>query len=212
MRLPRRPLQWFLVAAVTLFAGGMLAAAGTGFHLVGTPSSGPAPATGAIPGTPQRFAQLASAHTNACSLQRSTVDAYPDDQRIQGSCCNAMDPTKYRYQVEQLRHYAGIPEIPSDPYDIRAGLAKRLFRLDDTIRLSGVDQRTFDRVMQMTEDKAPCCCHCWRWDAAEGLDRFLITRHHLGAAEVARITDLVNGCGGPMETPPSAAPGSNGST
>ncbi|MEO8899853.1 MAG: hypothetical protein ABI352_02705 [Candidatus Dormibacter sp.] len=116
-----------------------------------------------------------------------------------------MDMAKYQHQVQSLKRYASLSEIPADPYDIRAGLAKSLLDDDRSIVLAGANKATFDAAMQMTADKGPCCCHCWRWTATEGLDKRLITEWHLGAAELARITDLVNGCGGPMNTPADIA-------
>ena len=161
-----------------------------------------AEAAGAM-GSEARFAYLASQHTNYCSLDRATVAGYPDDQRMQGACCDAMDMDKYQQQVAGLRKYATISEIPKDPYDIEAGLAKRLIEYDDTITLTGQDKDTYDAAMQMTDNKAPCCCQCWRWYMTEGLDKFLITQQHLSAQQIAEITDLVNGCGGPVGATPS---------
>ena len=146
-----------------------------------------------------RFAYLSSQHTNFCTLAAHTVLGYRDDQRMQGSCCNPMDRDKYRAQIRALRQYAGIPEIPTDPYDIQAGQAKRLLGYDTSITFAGHDKITFDAAMKMTDDKGPCCCQCWRWYMTEGLDKFLITRRHMPANEVATITDLVNGCGGPPD-------------
>ncbi len=184
---------------------GLLAVAGI---VDGGGGVGPAAAadTGNAPaGTQTQFVFLAGQHTNFCSLQQGAVLGYPDDQPIQGSCCNAMDMAKYQHQVDGLKPYGNIAEIPADPYNIRAGLAKTLLGYERNIALSGTDKVTFDAAMQMTTDKGPCCCHCWRWNTTEGLDKRLVTVRHMGAAEVARITDLVNGCGGPMDSPASSS-------
>jgi hypothetical protein len=37
-----------------------------------------------------------------------------------------MDEARYRQQIDGLRTYADIPEVPPDPYDISAPLAHRL--------------------------------------------------------------------------------------
>ncbi len=59
---------------------------------------------------------MSGARTNFCAgpdiLDRVNVD------RLQGSCCSAMDFHRYTEQVEGLKKYSHINKIPSDPYDI----------------------------------------------------------------------------------------------
>ena len=155
------------------------------------------------PGSSTRFAYLASRDSNYCSLDPYTVIDYPDDHRMQGACCDAMDMDKYRQQVAGLEKYASIPEVPKDPYDIEAELAKQLLAYDRNITLTGADQATYAAAMQMTEAKGPCCCQCWRWYMTEGLAKFLISVRRLPAAQVAEVVDLVNGCGGPLGDHPN---------
>ena len=50
----------------------------------------------------------------------------PSDGRLQGSCCAPMDEARYRQQIEGLKKYADIAEVPPDPYDISAPLAHTL--------------------------------------------------------------------------------------
>ena len=147
-------------------------------------------------GTASRFAYLAAQHSNYCSLSPRTVMAYPDGKRMQGSCCNPMNQEKYDAQVAGLRRYAHLAQIPVDPYDVGASLAKELLGYDNTISLTAQQHSTFTKAMQMTDDKGPCCCQCWRWYMTEGLDKFLMSRLNLPARQVAEITDLTNGCGG----------------
>jgi hypothetical protein len=149
-----------------------------------------------VPGTAAAFHVLAAEKSNSCGLQPATVMGYPDGQHIQGSCCNPMDMGKYTMQVQGLRPYASISRIPQDPYDVPASLAKQLLTDDTTITLSKVQQAVYDQAMAMTEDKGPCCCHCWRWNATEGLAKYLIANRAWPARDVARVADLVNGCGG----------------
>jgi len=166
-------------------------------------TSGSGAAGSGAAGSATRFAYLAAQHSNYCNLGPATVAGYPDDHRMQGACCDPMDMNKYVQQVADLRDYVSIPEIPTDPYDVQAGQAKRLLVYDYTITLTGGDKATFAAAMQMTDDKGPCCCQCWRWYVTEGLDKFLITTRHLPAQQIAEITDLVNGCGGPPGSTPS---------
>ena len=147
-------------------------------------------------GSKTRFTYLAAQHTNYCSLDQKTVMGYMDSQHMQGACCNPMDMAKYEKQVSYLRQYSNIPQIPKDPYDIPASQAKQLLGYEDGIKLAGADKATYDQAMQMTDDKGPCCCKCWRWYMTEGLDKYLITEHHMTAHQIAEITDTTNGCGG----------------
>lgn len=166
-----------------------------------TESSTPVAASGGSHGTTTAFAYLAGQHSNFCSLARSAVESDPSTMRLQGACCNAMDLAKYQEQVRDLRPFATIPQIPPDPYDIAVPLARALFHDDDVITLSAAQTATYNAAMGMTTDKGPCCCHCWRWSMIAGLAKRLISVNHVPAATVARVVDLVNGCGGPLEAP-----------
>jgi hypothetical protein len=170
--------------------------------------TGAPPATQASrsqPGTAAAFANLSAQHSNYCSLSADKVMSYPDDARLQGACCSAMDMAKYQWQVDGLRPYSNIPEIPQDPYDISVAQAKQLLGYDGALTLTPDQQETYDSAMSITDDRAPCCCQCWRWYMTRGLSKFLIINHSMGASEVASIVDLVNGCGGPMEEDSTAA-------
>jgi len=116
-------------------------------------------------------------------------------KRLQGACCFPMDRTSYVKQVADLRAYAAVTEIPSDPYDVQVGLAKRLVRWERTIALTPAQAATYRRAMSMTHQRGPCCCPCWRWHAFRGLSNELIARRRWAAARVARVIDLVEGCG-----------------
>lgn len=120
----------------------------------------------------------------------------PEDARIQGSCCSAMDFDRYREQVEGLKKYADVPQVPSDPYDMPVKLAKELLEYDKTIQLTANQQIIYDRATQMADEKGPCCCRCWRWFAFEGQAKFLITEKNWSAQQIAELWGLEDGCGG----------------
>ena len=73
-----------------------------------------------------------------------------------------MELHRYREQIEGLRHYKGIKEIPSDPYDIEAALAKRLddLAIPDTFVYQGLpgvsyeSQEKLERVRPSTVGQA----------------------------------------------------------
>jgi hypothetical protein len=50
--------------------------------------------------------------------------------------------------------------------------------------------------MQLTSEKGPCCCQCWRWHAFKGLAHYLIADKHYSSRRVANVIGLVDGCGG----------------
>ena len=120
----------------------------------------------------------------------------PDDARVQGSCCSPMDFHHYQEQVESLKKYADIPQIPSDPYDVPVSLAKQLFEYQKTIQLTTDQQAVYDQATQVAKEHGPCCCRCWRWFAFEGQAKYLITKLSWSTQQVAEVWDLEDGCGG----------------
>lgn len=151
-------------------------------------------------GSDAEFRFLARQTSNRCSLQRSALEAMPDRMRLQGSCCFPMDLAAYRVQVHGLRRYVRIPQIPRDPYDVSVSLAKRLLAYEGAIHLSPAQQGTYARAMRSSDTKGPCCCHCWRWDAFRGLSDYLIAQRGWPAERLARVIDLVEGCGGSLHS------------
>jgi len=186
-----------------LAVAGIVAATALNVHFfdfgTATPATGNASAGAA--GTEVQFRYLSAQRSNSCDLTPETVRSYPDSTHLQGSCCNAMDMGTYQTQVDRLRAYREVDAIPSDPYDVPVSLAKRLLAYDGSIQLNPGQQATYDSAMAMTDDKAPCCCKCWRWYAFRGLAKYLIAQKQFGAPEVARVIDLVDGCGGKHEVP-----------
>ncbi len=120
----------------------------------------------------------------------------PDDARIQGSCCGPMDLHKYQEQVEGLKKYANLPQIPEDPYDVPVALAKQLFEYQKTIQLTIDQQSIYDEAMKLSDEGGPCCCRCWRWTAFEGQAKYLITELKWSAEQIAELWNLEDGCGG----------------
>jgi len=193
--------MWLLLPTVLILAVVVATALNVKVFNFGGPSARPSTrATVFTPGSAGAFSYLSTQTSNSCNLQASTVQTYPDGTRIQGACCNPMDQATYQSQVQHLQNYKDIPEIPKDPYDIPASLAKQLLAYDSSIMLDSVQQATFDAAMAKTPDKAPCCCKCWRWYAHSGLAKHLITARGFKADEVGRVVAAVNGCGGKRDT------------
>lgn len=149
-----------------------------------------------VAGTPAAYRYLAQRGTNRCGLQPQQLQGLPEGKRLQGPCCSRLDGRSYREQVQGLRRFAGYPEIPKDPYDIQVRLAKRLVAYGKSIKLPAGDQATYDHAMAMSDEKGPCCCHCWRWDAFAGLSKHLIADRRWNSRQVAKLIGLLDGCGG----------------
>lgn len=162
-----------------------------------------------VAGSPEKFAFLSGqvgqrSIPNNCGLQPSAVETMPDDARIQGSCCQAMDLQRYQEQVEELKKYSDNPLVSSDPYDVPVSLVKQLLEHDKTITLTADEQTVYDQASQMADDKGPCCCKCWRWYAYEGQAKYFISHLHWSAEQVAALWDAEEGCGGPGDSQSNA--------
>jgi hypothetical protein len=148
-------------------------------------------------GSHARFTYLAAQRSNQCGLQASAIGRYAKNGRLQGSCCSPMDEHAYRSQVRELRSYRHVRAVPRDPYDIPLALVRRLLRYDETISLNAPQRSIYRRAMNMSEQKGPCCCPCWRWNAFRGLTRHLLVRRRWPPARLAELVDALEGCGGP---------------
>lgn len=107
-----------------------------------------------------------------------------------------MDFRHYQQQVEGLKKYAEIPQIPIDPYDVPVSLAKQLFDYQQTIQLTPAQQAVYDEAAKISKEGGPCCCRCWRWTAFDGQARYLITQMNWSSQQIAELWDLEDGCGG----------------
>lgn len=143
-----------------------------------------------------KFEQLSQNGNSACSgAFTESISTMADNARIQGSCCSPMNLHRYGEQIEGLKKYGNIPEIPSDPYDIDSGLAaKMMAHYDD--QLSPDEQQAYDYAMENSHEKGPCCCKCWHWFVYGGLGKYLIKNYGFTGEQVVEIWNLSDGCGG----------------
>lgn len=143
-----------------------------------------------------RFEHLSQNGNSNCSAEfLNSIAVMPAVARLKGSCCSPMDAHRYVEQVEGLKKHQHISAIPSDPYDIPAGLAQRLlpyYELD----LSAAEQAAYDFAMANSDEQGPCCCGCWRWKVYGGLAKLLIREHGFSGGQIAEVWDLSDGCGG----------------
>jgi hypothetical protein len=118
-----------------------------------------------------RFKHLSQHGNVECSGQfEKSIATMPQDAKLQGSCCAPMDEVRYGQQIEGLKKYADIAEVPPDPYDIAAPLAHKLMGYYD-MALNKDEQAAYDYAMEHSEMQGPCCCKCWRWKVYGGLGK-----------------------------------------
>jgi hypothetical protein len=109
-----------------------------------------------------RFEYLSQHGNVQCSVQfERSIAMMPNDGKLQGSCCAPMDEARYRQQLDGLKKYSDIAEVPPDPYDIPASLAYELMGYYDGLNQEG--QGAYDYAMEHSDMQGPCCCKCWRW-------------------------------------------------
>jgi len=143
-----------------------------------------------------KFEKLSQSGNSSCSGDfKDSISKMPDNARLQGSCCSPMNWHRYSEQIEGLKKYKNIAEIPPDPYDIEAGLAKKLLSGYDD-KLSPQQQKAYDFAMANSDEKGPCCCKCWRWYVYGGLAKVLIQNYNFTGEQITEVWNLSDGCGG----------------
>lgn len=143
-----------------------------------------------------KFETLSKNGNSQCSQSfRESITSMPENSRLQGSCCSPMNWHRYQEQIQGLTKYKNVPAIPSDPYDIEAGLAKTLLSYYD-MPLTEEEQKAYDFAMQNSNEKGPCCCKCWRWYVYGGLGKYLIKELKFTGEQVTEVWNLSDGCGG----------------
>jgi hypothetical protein len=148
------------------------------------------------PGSPERFEFLSQhGHSNCSEAFLASIPKMSATALLQGSCCAPMNKERYREQVEGLRDFSADAEIPSDPYNIPAGLAQNALRYYD-LTLTPEGQTAYDYAMANSEEQGPCCCRCWRWRVYSGLAKYLIHMKHFTGPQITQVWNLSDGCGG----------------
>ena len=148
----------------------------------------------------KRF-EFLSQNTNVeCSAKfEASIATMSPDARLQGSCCAPMDEARYRQQIDGLRNYSEIAEVPPDPYDISAPLAHKLMGYYDLV-LNKEEQAAYDYAMEHSDMEGPCCCKCWRWKVYGGLGKYLIRTRHYTGQQLVDLWNVGQGCGGATDT------------
>ena len=144
-----------------------------------------------------QFKYLSTHGTSSCSGSfLSSIPTMPDDNMLQGSCCSPMDFDTYVKQTTFLKKYKDISQIPSDPYNISAKLAKELLNYDKTMTMTDSEQQILNSALANTKEKGYCCCRCWRWYVYEGLSKYLVRNQHFTSQQITDLLNNSDGCGG----------------
>lgn len=135
-------------------------------------------------------------NSNCSKLFRESIASMPDDDMIRGSCCGPMNTHVYGEQRRGLAaKYESFKEIPQDPYNVPASLAKRMMpHLSDV--LTSEQQQAYDYAMRNSNNKGPCCCQCWRWSFYGGLGKYLVETYGFTGEQIAEVWNFSDGCGG----------------
>jgi len=148
----------------------------------------------------KRFEFLSQNANVECSAKfEASIATMVPDARLQGSCCAPMDEGRYRQQLDGLRSYSEIAEVPPDPYDISAPLAHKLMGYYD-LALNKEEQAAYDYAMEHSDMQGPCCCKCWRWKVYGGLGKYLIRTRHYTGQQLVDLWNVGQGCGGATDT------------
>ncbi len=146
-----------------------------------------------------RFEYLrANGNSNCSAAFAASIATMLPVRLINGSCCSPMDAHRYAEQVAALREYAGVPQIPPDPYSVPAGLARELMTYY-AAELTAAEQVAYDYAMANSDEGGPCCCRCWRWTVYGGLAKYLIRERGFSGEQIVEVWNLSSGCGGGAE-------------
>lgn len=189
----------FVLAIGVLFISGILIG---GVLVPGSPQESARASAGGVNDAPStKFEDLSQNGNSSCSAAfKDSIADMPEGARLKGSCCSPMSLHRYTEQVQGLERFKAvsgqaIPEIPDDPYDIEAGLAKRLIAHYE-LELTPEEQQAYDYAMRNSNEKGPCCCRCWRWYVYGGLAKSLIKNRNFTGEQITAVWNLSDGCGG----------------
>ena len=112
-----------------------------------------------------------------------------------GQCCSALaDTKKYHENLEKLRAYKSMPDIPLDPMHTPVAMAKKWIDFDNRTTLTPAEQKIYDEAYAMSLEK-PCCCKCWHYYTNEGIAKKMIQDGTFNAQEIATYWDSSDICG-----------------
>lgn len=112
-----------------------------------------------------------------------------------GQCCGVLkDTEEYHEQLEKLKQYSHIPDIPLNPYKTPVDLAKKWIDYDKNTQLTLDGQIVYDKALKLSKE-GPCCCRCWHYYVNSGIAKYLIKNYNFDAKQIADFWDASDICG-----------------
>jgi hypothetical protein len=112
-----------------------------------------------------------------------------------GQCCGVLtNMTEYNEQIEGLKKFSYIPDVPPNPYNISIQHVQKILAYDKYTPLTSEQQTVLEQAAEMAAE-GPCCCKCWHWYFNEGVAKELIIKYSFKAEQVAEFYDLSDTCG-----------------
>lgn len=113
-----------------------------------------------------------------------------------GQCCGAVySVALINKQIDGLKKFSYISDIPPNPYDIPIQQVKKMLAYDKSASLTSEQQTVLVQAAKMSNDGGPCCCKCWHWYFNEGLAKKLVVEYNFDAKQVAEFYNLSDTCG-----------------
>jgi hypothetical protein len=134
--------------------------------------------------------------TISCNSPKDILHLPDNFKNMGGQCCGVVtDTKKYNEQIEGLKQFAYISDVPSNPYDIPVVQVKKMLSYDANTILTPEENVTLTAAAKMSNEGGPCCCKCWHWYFNEGVAKEMITEYHFTSKQVADFYNLSDTCG-----------------
>ncbi|MDC8451581.1 MAG: hypothetical protein LV477_01580 [Candidatus Nitrosotalea sp.] len=134
--------------------------------------------------------------TISCNSPKDILLMPDNFANMGGQCCGAVtDTKKYNEQIEGLKKFSYISDVPSNPYDIPVVQVKKMLTYDANTILTTEENSTLTVAAKMSDDGGPCCCKCWHWYFNEGVAKEMITEYNFTSKQVADFYNLSDTCG-----------------
>lgn len=134
--------------------------------------------------------------TISCNNPKAILQLPDNFTNMGGQCCGVVtDIKKYNKQIEGLKKFSHISDVPPNPYDIPVVQVKKMLAYDANTMLSLEENATLTAAAKMSNEGEPCCCKCWHWYFNEGVAKEMIAEYHFTSKQVADFYNLSDTCG-----------------
>jgi hypothetical protein len=134
--------------------------------------------------------------TISCNGLKDIMQLPDNFTNMGGQCCGVInDIEKYNSQIEGLKKFSNIADVPLNPYDIPVVQVKKMLAYDKDTILTSAENATLTKAAKMSDEGGPCCCKCWHWYFNEGVAKEIITEYNFTAEQVADFYNLSDTCG-----------------